>query len=127
MEIKDFSQAMALQKKLSAKLVTNVEKFRSKKAAPVAQTIKEQERLIANAKAEVATSEKEKALVIKRWDQRLQQRKSTVQRLEKGLKEIKKRVTEQEKAVKKTAPAPKPKKKLVTKPKVKRIVTKKKR
>lgn len=107
MEIKDFSQAMALQKELSAKLVTNIDKLRKEKAASVADTVKEQERLIAQAKTELATSEKEKALAIKRWDQKVQQRQATVTRLEAGLKEMKKKVTEQEKASKKTAPTKK--------------------
>lgn len=86
MEIKDFSQAMVLQKELSAKLATNIDKLRKEKVGSVADTIKEQEELIARAKADLASSEKEKALAIKRWDMRVQQRQATVERLEKGLK-----------------------------------------
>ncbi len=108
MEIKDFSQAMALQKELSDKLVANVDRLRKEKAPSVAATVKEQERLVAQAKAELAASEKEKELAIKRWDLRVQQRKATVSRFEKGLKEMKKNVAKHEKASKK--PASKPKK-----------------
>lgn len=132
MDIKNFSQAMALQKELSAKLVTNVEKLRSKKAPSVAATIKEQERLIAQAKAELVVSEKEKEHVVKRWDLRVQQRKATVERLEKSLKEMKKKVAELEKVRKKAMPVSKSKKvvtskkKVVAKPRVQTAGTKKK-
>ena len=94
MEIKNFKQAMALQKELSAKLVKNVEKLRQEKAPSIAATIKEQEILIANARTELDASTKEKELFIKRWDQRVQQRKATLAYLEKGLEEMKKNVAE---------------------------------
>ena len=101
MEIKDFSQAMALQKEISTKIMANIDKLHKEKAPSVAVTVKEQERLIAQSKAELAASEKEKELAVKRWDRRVQKRKATVERLEKGLKEMKKRIAEQEKVTKK--------------------------
>ncbi len=98
MEIKDFNQAMELQKELSAKLMLKVKKLRSEKAPSVAVTVKEQQKLIAQAKAELTASEKEKKLLTQRWDLRVKKRKATVERLEKGLKEMRKKVAEQKKA-----------------------------
>jgi hypothetical protein len=100
MEIKDFTQAMALQKELSAKLRTNVDKLVKEKAAPIADTLKQQEALLARAKAELANSEKEKELVLKRFDMKIQQRKATVEQLDKGLKEMKKNLKKQESSTK---------------------------
>ena len=110
MEIKDFKKAMALQKELSAKLASNVDKLRKEKAPTIAATIREQERLIAAAKKEVADSVKEKELALKRWDARVEKRQATVAYLEKGLKEMKKQMDQLKKATRKTKPVPKAKK-----------------
>lgn len=98
MKIDDFNKAMELQKELSAKLTSNVEKLRKEKAPPIADTISDQERLIAQAKADLATTEREKELAMKRWDQRIEQRKAAVARLEDGLKRLKKRLDELDKS-----------------------------
>lgn len=88
MEIKDFNQAMERQKELSAKLMARIKKLQRKKAPSIAATVKEQKALIAQARVELAASEKEKELAIKSWDQRIKQRKSALALLEKGLKAI---------------------------------------
>jgi hypothetical protein len=98
MKAKDFNQALALQMDLSAKLVTNVDKLRKSKAPSVAATVKDQEKLIAQAKAELGTTEKDRTLAIKRWDQKVKRRKTTVGRLENGLNDLKKKATQVEKA-----------------------------
>ena len=100
MKIEDFNQAMELQKELSAKLMGNIDKLLKDKAAPIADTIRDQERLITRAKAELATSEQERELAMQRWEQRIEQRKAAVTRLEDGLKILKKRVDELDKATK---------------------------
>lgn len=103
MKIKDFEQAMELQKELSSKLMANIDKLRKDKAAPIADTISDQERLITQAKSELATSEKEKELAMQRWEQRIEQRKAAVTQLEDGLKLLKKRVDElQKRKIKRT-------------------------
>ena len=94
MEIKDFNQAMALQKELAAKLTANVDKLRAAKAPSIAATVNAQERLVAQAKAELAASEKQKALAVKRLDQQVALRKAAVTRLETGLKDLNKRLAE---------------------------------
>ncbi|MCP4047392.1 MAG: hypothetical protein GY732_15555 [Gammaproteobacteria bacterium] len=101
MEIKNFKQAMKLQKELSAKLNDRVKKLHSEKAPSVAATIKEQEKHIAQARMELTASEKGKKQVIKSWDQRIKQGKATVERLEKGLEEMKEKVKEHVKVTKK--------------------------
>lgn len=60
MEIKDFKQALELQKELSASLAANIEKLGKDKAPPVAETIKEQEQLLAQARAALKNSKKRK-------------------------------------------------------------------
>ncbi len=101
MEIKNFNQARALQQELSAKLETTIDSLTKEKAPPMAETVKEQERLIASAKVELETSEKERELAIKGWGLRVEQRKATVERLEKDLKELKERLEHQKQTTKK--------------------------
>ena len=129
MEIKDVKQAMALQKELSSKLETIIDKIGKDKAPSVASTIKEQEALIARARIELTTSEKEKEIAMSRWGQRVQQRKDTIKRLEQGLKEMQENIKKIEKGRKKTTPKIKkltPKLKKITS-KTRKTVTKKKR
>ncbi|MBM9512260.1 hypothetical protein [Desulfogranum marinum] len=97
MEIKDFKQALELQKELSASLAANIEKLGKDKAPPVAETIKEQEQLLAQARAALKNSKKEKALAAKRWEQRIQKRETAVELLQKGLEDMKKRLKKIEK------------------------------
>ena len=140
MEIKNFNQARALQQELSAKLETTIDSLTKEKAPPMAETVKEQERLIASAKIELETSEKERGLAIKGWGLRVEQRKATVKRLEKDLKEFKKRLEHQKLTTKKSPIKKKVTKKIVLKKKTtkkkvlrpkrpvpKRVVSKKKR
>ncbi len=91
MEIKDPRQALKLQKELSERLQRNVEKLLERKAPSIAATMEEQEGLLALARAELAMSEKEKEQAIARWEQRIRQRKATVERLQKGLETLKKK------------------------------------
>ena len=97
MEIKDFKQALELQEELSANLAANVEKLGKDKAPPVAETVKEQEQLLAQARAELKNSEKERELAVKRWDQRIQKRKNAIELLQKGLEEMKQKIKKVEK------------------------------
>lgn len=135
MEIKDFKQAMKLQQELSAKLETTVDRLTKKKAPPMAETVKDLDRLIASAMVELKTSEGERELAIKRWELRVEQRKATVERLEKDLKELKERLEHQKQTTKKKVTKKSPIKKKTTKKKVlrpkmpgpKRAISKKKR
>jgi len=122
MDMKDFRQAMTLQKELSGKLETIVGKLHKEKAPSVASTIKEQEALIARAKVELTTSEKEKEMAMSRWGQRVQLRKDTIKRLEQGLKEMQDNLKKIEKGRIKTTPKIKK-----IKPKLKKTVTKTKK
>lgn len=92
MEIKDFKQALELQKELSANLAANIKKLGNDKAPPVAETIKEQEQQLAQAGVKLMNSEKEKELAVKRWDLRIQKRETAVELLKKGLADMKKKI-----------------------------------
>lgn len=106
MEIKDFNQALEIQKELSAKLLANVDKLRKANDSSVPATVDELKRLISQAKVELEASEMEKERAIKQWDLRLQQRKASVERLTKDLKELEKKIAEQEKVTRRPVPRP---------------------
>lgn len=103
MEMKNAAQALKLQKELSAKLSANLDKLRSEKGPTLAATVKEQEELIAEAKTELANSEKARKISLKNWDTRIKQRQATVDRLEKGLTEMKRKLEEMKKGGRKRA------------------------
>ncbi|MCP5129696.1 MAG: hypothetical protein H6985_08965 [Pseudomonadales bacterium] len=104
MDIKDFSQAMAVQKELAASLKSNIEKLAPGRTSSLADTVAEQQALVDQARTDLATCEREQALSAKHWDLKVQQRRELLQSLDSGLKEMREKVAALEKA-NKTTPA----------------------
>jgi len=109
MEIKNITQAMKLQKELSAKLAANLDKLRGEKAPTLAATLREQEKLVVEAKNELANTEKAREVSLKSWDMKIEQRKVTVERMEKGLQDMKRKLDEAKKGGGKNIVRPKKK------------------
>lgn len=109
MEMKNMNEAMKLQKELTARLAANLDKLQSERAVTLAATVKEQEKLLAEARNELALSEKARENSLQYWDMKISQRKAAVERLEKGLEEMKRKVKEVKKGVGKKAVKPRKK------------------
>ena len=97
MEIKNLEQVLKLQKDLAAKLTQNVELISTGKAPSPELVLKEKEQLIRRAQAAVEDAVKERDAAVRRWDERIAQRKASLAKLESELKDLRELLAGQKK------------------------------
>lgn len=103
MDIKNLEQALQLQKDLTAKMMQTTETLRAGKAPGLETLLKDKERRIASAEAELKLASRERDTALQRWNQRIERHKQTLETLNSELAALKKQASQGPK------PAPKPK------------------
>ncbi|MEO6423680.1 MAG: hypothetical protein ABIR84_13675 [Candidatus Nitrotoga sp.] len=94
MDIKTLKQALKLQSDLTTRLTQSIASHSTGKIPSIEVTLKEKEQLIARAQAEVEIAIKERDTAVSRWDERIAQRKASVDKLKEELNDLKKHLTE---------------------------------
>ena len=91
MDIKTLEQALKLQSNFTSQLTKSMASQRTGKMPSIEVTLQEKEKLIAQAQAEVEIAIKERDVAVRRWDERIMQRKEYVAKLKEELNNINKR------------------------------------
>lgn len=94
MDIKTLEQALKLQSDLTTRLTQSLTSGIAGKMPAIEVLLKEKEKLITRAQAEVDIAIKERDVAVSRWDERVAQRKETVVKLQKEMGDLKKQLTE---------------------------------
>ncbi|MCW5618638.1 MAG: hypothetical protein KIS65_05435 [Nitrosomonas sp.] len=92
MDIKTVQEALKLQQELSAKLTQQFETLHKGRKLTAAALLKEKEKELTRVQKDVEIVARERDQVISRWDQRIEQRKASLVKLEAEIAVLKKQV-----------------------------------
>lgn len=90
MDIKTAQDALKLQQELNSKLTKQFETLHKGRKLTVAALLKEKEKELGRVQKDVEIATKDRDLVMNRWDQRIEQRKATLNKLKAEIEELKK-------------------------------------
>lgn len=90
MDIKTVQDALKLQQELSTKLTQQFEALHKGRKLKIADLLREKEKELDRVQKDVEAATKERDLVVNRWDQRIDQRKTTLKKLRTEIEELKK-------------------------------------
>ena len=93
MDIKTVQDALKLQQELNAKLIQQFETLHKGRKITVAALLKEKEKELTRVQKDVEIVTRERDQAISRWDQRIEQRKAALVKLEAEIAALKKQVS----------------------------------
>ena len=94
MDIKTLEQALKLQHDLTTRLTQSLVSQRTGKMPAIEVILKEKEQLLARTQAEVESAIKERDAAVSRWDEHVAQRKASVAKLQREMKDFKVQLAE---------------------------------
>lgn len=94
MDIKTLEQALKLQNDLATRLTHSLTSGVAGKVPPIEVLVKEKEKSLSLAKAEVEAAIKERDAAVARWDERVALRKTNVVKLQTELDDFRKQIKE---------------------------------